>query len=110
MRLRFYEAANGRSPIDEFLKELPQATRQEVLDALSLLEQGKTLSFPLSRNLSSIKPGLHELRFRDRAGQFRVIYFIRQSEAIYLLHAFRKKTQELPRKEQELILKRIREL
>ena len=28
---------------------------------------------PLSRNLANIRPGLHELRFRDKAGQVRVL-------------------------------------
>ncbi len=65
---------------------------------------------PLSRNLSSIARSLHELRFRDSVGQVRVIYFIKKGEAIYLVHAFPKKTQEIPRKELDLILKRIREI
>lgn len=89
---------------------LPSATQLEVADAVVLLESGKILSMPISRNLSSIKPGLHELRFRDKAGQVRVFYFLKKGEAIYLIHAFRKKTQEIPHKELDIILKRIREI
>lgn len=65
---------------------------------------------PLSRNLSGIHLGLHELRLKDRAGQVRIFYFIKRGDAIYLLHAFNKKTQELPRKEIDLVLKRIKEI
>jgi phage-related protein len=65
---------------------------------------------PLSRNLSSVHPGLHELRLKDRSGQVRFFYFVKRGDAIYLLHAFKKKTQEIPRKELDLILKRIREI
>ena len=65
---------------------------------------------PLSRNLASIHPGLHELRIKDRSGQIRFFYFIKKGEAIYMLHAFRKKTQELPKSEIELTLKRVREV
>lgn len=65
---------------------------------------------PLSRNLSSVHPGLHELRLKDRSGQIRVFYFVKRGEAIYMLHAFKKKTQELPRKEIDLVLKRIKEI
>ena len=110
MRIKFYETTNGRSPVREFLEGQSESTRFEIFDALSLLEQGRTLSMPLSKNLASILQGLHELRFRDRVGQLRVIYYIRKSEAIYLVHAFRKKAQKLPRKEVELILKRVREI
>ncbi len=110
MKVRYYKTASGRSPVEDFLLALPAATQLEIADALVLLESGKSLSMPLSRNLSSIKPGLHELRIRDKAGQVRVIYFIKKGEALYLIHAFRKKTQEIPGKELEIILKRIREI
>ena len=96
--------------MEEFILSLPESTRLEVFDAISLLDSGKSLEMPLSRNLSSIRPGLHELRFRDKGGQVRVIYFVKKHVAIYLVHAFRRKTQELPRKELELILKRIKEI
>ncbi len=68
------------------------------------------LSMPISRNLSGVHHGLHELRLKDRSGQIRVFYFIKKSDAIYLLHAFKKKTQELPKKEVDLAIKRIREV
>ena len=110
MKVRFYRTSSGRSPVEEFLQLLPESTRLEVIDAIVLLDSGKTLSMPLSRNLSNIRIGLHELRFRDKAGQVRVIYFIKKGESIYLIHAFRKKTQEIPRKEMDIILKRIREI
>jgi len=110
MRVKFYLTGSGRSPVEEFLKILPEAARQEFFDAVSLLAQGKVLTMPLSRNLSSIKSGLHELRFRDKAGQIRVFYFIKRNDGIYLLHAFRKKTQEIPSKELDIIIKRIREV
>lgn len=60
---------------------------------------GVCLAMPLSRNLASIHSGLHELRLKDRGGQIRVFYFIKKGDAIYMLHAFKKKTQELPKVE-----------
>ena len=68
----------------------------EFLDALVLLEAGQSLSMPISRNLSSILKGLHELRLKDRTGAFRFFYFIKKADAIYFVHAFKKKTQEMP--------------
>lgn len=80
------------------------------MDAVNLLAAGQVLSMPLSRNLSGIALGLHELRLRDRAGQVRVFYFIKRGEAIYMLHAMRKKTQEIPKRDIEIILKRLKEV
>ena len=110
MKIRYYQTPGGRSPVEEFLLGLPEATRLEVADAIVLLESGQALEMPLSRNLASIRPGLHELRFRDKAGQVRVIYFLKKGDALYLLHAFRKKTQAIPRRELDIINKRLKEI
>jgi phage-related protein len=110
VKIRYYLSSSGRSPVEEFILSLPESTQLEIFDALSLLDSGKVLEMPLSRNLSSIRPGLHELRFRDKAGQVRVIYFIKKQVAIYLIHGFRKKTQEIPRKDLDIIVKRAKEI
>jgi phage-related protein len=110
MKVKFYLKGSGRSPVEEFVQELSAELQGEFFDAISLLASGEVLTMPLSRNLSSIHAGLHELRLKDRAGQVRVFYFVKRGDAIYLLHAFRKKTQELPKKETDLILKRIKEI
>lgn len=80
------------------------------MDALLILESGQNLSLPLSRPLFTISRGLHELRLKDRYGTYRVFYFIKRGDAIYFIHAFIKKTQELPQKELELVKKRLREI
>jgi phage-related protein len=110
MKIRYYQTSGGRSPVEDFLLGLPEATRLEVADALLLLEGGQTLEMPLSRNLAGIRTGLHELRFRDKAGQVRVIYYLKKGDAIYLVHAFRKKTQAIPRRELDIIDKRLKEI
>ncbi len=110
MKVKFYLSGSGRSPVEEFLFDLNQDLKSEFLDAVILLEQGQNLSMPLSRNLSSVAKGLHELRLKDRTGAFRFFYFIKKSDGIYFVHAFKKKTQELPSKEIDLVLKRIREI
>lgn len=60
--------------------------------------------------MPSIGSAVHELRFRDRSGIFRVIYFIRRSKDILLIHAFRKKTQQTSKENIELAQQRIRNL
>lgn len=108
MRVKFYLKSSGRSPVEEFLTECSEGIRSDFFDAMNLLVSGQSLTMPLSRNLSSIHAGLHELRLKDRSGQIRVFYFLKKGDAIYMLHAFRKKTQELPKSEIEIVLKRIK--
>ena len=110
MKLRFYVTISGRSPVEAFLHECSKDVQGEFLDAVLLLERGRVLSMPLSRNLSSIHPGLHELRFKDRGGQVRFFYCIKKGDAIYMVHAVKKKTQTIPRDEIELILRRLKEI
>lgn len=84
--------------------------RTAFVDAVNLLAGGQMLSMPASRSLASIHAGLYELRLKNRSGQIRVFYYIKKEEAIYMLHAFKKKSQELPKREIELALKRLQEV
>lgn len=40
-----------------------------------------------------VGPGAYEIRVRDDAGAFRVIYVAKLEDAVYVLHAFQKKTR-----------------
>lgn len=110
MKVKYYLTNSGRSPVEEFLTELSHELKSDFIDAIILLEQGQNLSMPLNRNLSSVARGLHELRLKDRSGIYRFLYFIKTADGIYFLHAFKKKTQELPAKEIALVLKRLKEV
>lgn len=110
MKVKFYLLSSGRSPVEDFLEIQSKNIRADFLDAVNLLSLGQSIAMPMSRNLSSIYPGLHELRLKDKAGQVRIFYFIRKNDAIYMVHAMRKKTQEIPKREIALILKRIKEV
>jgi phage-related protein len=60
--------------------------------------------------MMSIGPGVAELRIRDSTGAFRVIYVAKFDEAVYVLHAFQKKTQRTAKVDIELARDRYREL
>jgi phage-related protein len=90
------------------IQEFPEEVREDLADALARLDEGHNLSMPLSRPMPSIGAGVHELRFRDRQGIFRVIYFIKRSGEIWLLHAFKKKSQQTPRENIELAKQRLK--
>ena len=65
---------------------------------------------PLSRPISSIAHGVHELRIKDQSGQYRVFYYTKSHDALIVFHFFKKKTQKLPIKEINLAKKRLRSI
>jgi len=60
--------------------------------------------------MSSIGPGVREIRVRDEAGAFRVIYIAKLAEAVYVLHCFQKKTEKTAKGDLDLARKRYRDL
>ena len=60
--------------------------------------------------MNTVGHGVKEIRVRDEAGAFRVLYVARFSDAIYVLHCFQKKTERTSKAEVELAAKRYREL
>jgi phage-related protein len=92
------------------IAEFPEEVRNDLADALARLDEGHILSMPLSRPMPLIGKGVHELRFKDRAGIYRVIYLLFGAGTIYLLHAFVKKTNQTPKPNIDLAKKRLREI
>ncbi len=60
--------------------------------------------------MAAVGHGVREIRIRDKSGAFRVIYVARFLEAVYVLHAFQKKTQKTLKRDLELASGRLREL
>ena len=60
--------------------------------------------------MPSIGIGVEELRIWVEEGTYRVIYIARLSEAVYVLHAFQKKTQQTNQRDLALARARLEEL
>jgi phage-related protein len=60
------------------------------------------------RPLTSIGPGVFELRDQDERAWYRVVYLSRIEDVIYVLHCFEKKRREMPRKDFEKAKQRLR--
>ena len=60
--------------------------------------------------MTSIGKGVREIRIREASGQYRVIYLATLPDAVYILHAFQKKTQKTPNKDLELARKRLKQI
>ncbi len=60
--------------------------------------------------MNTVGQGVKEIRIRDAAGAFRVIYIAKFAEAVYVLHCFQKKTEKTSKLDLELATRRYREM
>ena len=60
--------------------------------------------------MTTVGPGVQEIRIRDASGAFRVIYIAKLESAIYVLHCFQKKTQQTAKRDIDLARKRFKAL
>ena len=75
----------------ECLRDFPSDARQDAGWQLELVQRGKQPSD--FKPMPAIGKGVEEIRIWDDAGTFRVIYTARLADAVYVLHAFQKKSQ-----------------
>lgn len=60
--------------------------------------------------MTTIGPGVREIRIRDEDGAFRVIYVARLADMIFVLHCFQKKSQKTAREDIGLATRRFKDL
>lgn len=58
--------------------------------------------------MTTIGPGVREIRVQDERSAWRVIYLCDRPEGIYVLHAFREKTERTSQRDIELARERFR--
>ncbi len=58
--------------------------------------------------MTSIGPGVAEVRIWDETGAYRVIYVAKFKDAVYVLHCFKKKSQKTDRRDLEIATARYR--
>jgi phage-related protein len=90
------------------LRAFPAEARREAGHQLDRVQRG--LEPDDWKPMPSVGPGVREVRIQDEAGAFRVIYTAARAEAVYVLHAFQKKTQATAKRELDLAKTRLREL
>ena len=60
--------------------------------------------------MPSVGVGVEEIRVRDESGAYRVIYIARFAEAVFVLHAFQKKTQATSKRDIHIAKGRLAQL
>lgn len=73
------------------IRELPAPVKQESGYELDKVQRG--LAPKNWKAMSSIGPGVREIRI-NVDGTWRVVYIANREDAVYVLHAFQKKTQK----------------
>jgi phage-related protein len=59
--------------------------------------------------MPSIAPGVYEIRIRTNAAH-RLVYVSKYEEAVYVLHAFEKRTQKTSQRDVDLMRNRLKEM
>jgi phage-related protein len=117
MRLRHYiktdimAAAKPVTFLGDSLKELrgfPDDARQDAGYQIDKIQRGEQPDD--CKPLPAVGLGVEELRVWADAGTFRVVYLARRREAVYVLHAFQKKTRRTAQRDLDLARKRYAEL
>jgi len=90
------------------LLAFPQESRREAGFELRKVQAG--LDPTDWKPFNDIGAGTRELRLRDAAGIYRVMYVARFEEAVYVLHRFQKKTQATSKQDKGIAEARYRAL
>lgn len=103
-----FKAVEFRGSALDDLRTFPLAARREAGHQLDQVQRGREPDD--WKPMATVGPGVQEIRIRDAAGAFRVIYVAKFAEAIYVLHCFQKRTQKTSKADLDLATKRYRDL
>ena len=90
------------------LRRFPEDARRDAGYQLDRVQNGmEPADF---KPMPVVGSGVQEIRIKDDAGIFRVLYVAKFEDAVYVLHCFQKKTQRTAKSDLDLASKRYAEL
>lgn len=90
------------------IRSFPDEARRRVGFQIDRLQQG--LDPDDWKPMKIVGPGVREIRVREESGAYRVIYIATLDDAVYVLHAFQKKTEATSKRDIDLATARFNEL
>jgi len=93
------------------VKSFPAGVRDDVGYALYAAQLGEMS--PKAKPLHGLGSGVMEIAVNDESGTWRAVYTVSIGDAIYVVHAFQKKSKSgiaTPKSEIELIRQRLKQL
>ena len=90
-RVTFYQDADGRAPVREWLRELRRRDARGHEKCVARIERLAELGHELRRpEAAHLRDGIYELRARRGTVNYRILYFFRGRAAVVLAHALSK--------------------
>jgi phage-related protein len=90
------------------LKNLPAAVMDDIGHQLFLVQCG--FEPDDWKSMTTVGAGVKEIRVKDVAGNFRVLYLATRPQAVYVLHCFQKKTHQTAQRDIELARQRLKDV
>jgi len=101
LEIRFFQTARGDEPVREYIKALSDKERARLEGCIYILATTGRLDMPHGKKMAGQKD-----LFEIRSGRHRILYAFHTGEVI-LLHAFMKQSQETPKREMDLAVRRL---
>jgi phage-related protein len=95
------------SSLDD-LRAFPLSAKREAGHQLDQVQSGHDPDD--WKPMNTVGQGVKEIRIRDAAGAFRVIYIAKLADAVYVLHCFQKKSEKTSKADLNLAATRYRDL
>lgn len=108
MNVAFYQTSSGRSPIEDFISELPKHDKARFTDVFEGIEN---YGFDCPRvQFKPLRGKLWEIKFNAPSGGFRIAYVVVDGSSMVWLHVFKKTTQKTPLRDLDIAEKRMKEV
>lgn len=103
----FYQTPMGSEPVREWLKSLNKNDKIIIGEDIKTVEFGWPIGMPTCKGLGK---GLYEVRSNISDNKIARVIFTIVGHYMVLLHGFIKKSQQTPKPDMDLALKRMKEL
>lgn len=101
--IEILQSESGKNSLNKIFEEVNKSTSAKIIHSINLLEKhGPFLGMPYSKKLQK---SLYELRILGKEN-IRIMYSFKNN-VIYILTAFKKKSNKTPKKEIEKAVKKI---
>ncbi len=90
------------------IRAFPFSARQDAGFQIDSVQRGESPDD--WKPINSVGKGVREIRIKHASNQYRVIYLAKKYNAIYVLHAFQKKTRKTLKSDIELARKRLNQI
>jgi len=95
------------SSLDD-LRDFPKSVQDDTWFQLRQVQSGRA---PTNwRSMAVVGPGVVEIKLKDRGNEYRVMYVATFAEAVYVIHAFTKKTEKTSKRDITLAKTRYKQI